>query len=441
MVHRYRGNRTPEQREEAAQAQQAKLARLHRTLTQQVSALASGPQWRAWLEVAARFHNYSFNNTLLLAAQKPDATQVAGYNLWKELGRQVSKGEKGLMILAPVTRRAGDHGASDQRPAPTESSSSNPPAQTPRRDERVGTAEPAREGARQVVGFRPAYVWDISQTTGAPLPTPPTPQLLAGQAPAGLWEALAAQCTAAGFSVTRRTIAGDDGPNGFTAYATKEVVIRSDVDDAQAVKTLAHELGHVLMHDPAAFLDGETTRCRGAREVEAESVAYLVAADHGLETGEYTFAYVAGWAAQTGDVDAALAASGTRVLTTARQVLDTTEAAMRPPSSPASAQAIAEASTLAGRAVAGATRTTTIRTTAEDGTAAGRTPLTEDQSGDLHRSLREVHTSVQRAQHAVAGIHDNGDRNNSHISTDAGMGYTDRYGTGDGVHPGRRMGT
>ena len=215
-------------------------------------------------------------------AQNPNATQVAGYNLWHDLGRHVVKGEKGLAILAPVTRRAapevGTVGAETGGPAPTATSMVEP--------------EP---GVRKVVGFRPAFVWDISQTSGNPLPTPLMPVLLAGHAPAGLWDALQAQCETAGFTVQRREIAGDAGPNGYTAYAAHEVVVRSDVDDAQAVKTLAHELGHVLMHDPAGFTDGQTMQCRGDREVEAESPAYLVAADHGLDTAGYTFAYVGRW--------------------------------------------------------------------------------------------------------------------------------------------------
>jgi len=352
---RYRRPTTPAQQAKAAEAREAKLAGLHQTLTEQVSALASGPQWRRWLEVAAKFHNYSFNNTLLLLAQKPDATQVAGYNLWQELGRQVVKGEKGLAILAPVTRKI----ESDE----TDSATAAEPQGA---EQVVADSGESAATARRVVGFRPVYVWDVSQTSGDPLPAPPMPQLLAGQAPEGLWDALAAQCTAAGFTVTRKPIAGDAGPNGYTAYATHEVVVRSDVDDAQAVKTLAHELGHVLMHDPAGFTDGQTGSCRGDREVEAESLAYLVAADHGLDTAEYTFAYVAGWAAQTGDVAAALRASGARVLSTAHQVLDRSHDHLTAGPAATPAAVATEADKLTLRAVAGADRTAALRASAEN---------------------------------------------------------------------------
>jgi len=345
---KFRRPSTPAQRAKAAAARDAKLAALHQTLTEQVRALATGPAWRRWLDVGGRFHTYSFNNTLLLLAQKPDATRVAGYNLWRELGRQVTKGEQGLMILAPVTRRSADAAAAGT--AAERTVEADPVVDDPA----------ATTGARHVVGFRPAYVWDITQTTGEPLPIPPPPRLLAGQAPAGLWEALAAQCAAAGYTVTRRPIAGQDGPNGYTAYATREVVVRADVDDAQAVKTLAHELAHVVHDDPAGFPAGQTGGCRGSREVEAESVAYLVAADFGLDTSDYTFAYVTAWAAQTGDVDAALRAAGARVLATAHQILDAAHADLAPVQAGAAGQLAAEVETLAARATAGAERTAAV---------------------------------------------------------------------------------
>ena len=106
--------------------------------------------------------------------------------------------------------------------------------------------EPAAEPGR-VAGFRVVHVFDIFQTSGEPLPERPMPQLLAGQAPDGLWQALAEQVTAHGFSLQR----GDCGAaNGLTDYTRRTVTVRPDIDDAAAVKTLSHELAHVLLHDP-----------------------------------------------------------------------------------------------------------------------------------------------------------------------------------------------
>jgi hypothetical protein len=160
----------------------------------------------------------------------------------------------------------------------------------------------------------------VTQTDGDPVPQQPLPKLLAGQAPAGLWDALAHLAEARGYTVQR----GDcDGANGRTYFDTKTVRVRADVDDAQAVKTLAHELGHVLLHD-----NGVTALvCRGVVEVEAESVAFLVAAHHGLDTAGYTFPYVATWAERTGEDPAKVVhATGQRVIAAAHQILEHTTA-------------------------------------------------------------------------------------------------------------------
>jgi len=145
-------------------------------------------------------------------------------------------------------------------------------------------------GGKQVRGFRVVHVFALHQTEGAPLPEV-APALLTGQAPAGLWNELASQVTGYGYALER----GDCcGANGYTDRTRRVVRVRDDVDDAQALKTLAHELGHLEcghVTDLPTYLT-----CRGRCEVEAESVAYVVAAAHGLDASGYTFAYVAGWA-------------------------------------------------------------------------------------------------------------------------------------------------
>jgi len=323
MGAKYQRPTTPAERARRDQAAADKLTALHERLTEQVAALRTGQDWRAWLDVAGRFHTYSFNNTLLIYAQNPEATAVAGYGAWKALGRQVDKGERGIQILAPVIRRthrddqtSGTEEKSVGRAA-AERGRSTPPAPAPPGE------DAAAVGERRVAGYRVAYVWDVTQTSGDPLPTRPLPQLLGGQAPPGLWDALATVVTDHGFTLQR----GDCGPaNGWTNFTTHTVRVRDDVDDAQAVKTLAHELGHVLLHHPTDPDHSSTADCRGRGEVEAESVAYLVAAEHGLATDGYTFAYVAGWAA---DVDHerpedVVRDTGTRVLTAARTILAVT---------------------------------------------------------------------------------------------------------------------
>jgi len=141
------------------------------------------------------------------------------------------------------------------------------------------------------------------------------PLLLEGEGGAGLWDGLAAHVTALGYSLER----GDCcGANGRTEHSTRTVTVRGDVSDAQATKTLAHELAHVILHPcTAAYF-----QCRGRNEVEAESVAFLVCRAAGLDTDGYTFPYVAGWA----DGDAGkVRETADSVLSTARAILTALE--------------------------------------------------------------------------------------------------------------------
>jgi DNA primase catalytic core len=311
-----RRERTPAQRAAAQQARTDRLEALHQQLAAGVEAIRDGQAWADWLSVASRLHSYSFNNQILIAMQKPQARMVAGYGAWQAMGRQVRKGEKAIWILAPVTRRARTDADG-----------------TVDGDDLAGSApapDPATTGAGQgrgaVVGFRGAGVFDVSQTDGDPIPTPPSPQLLEGHAPPGLWDSLSEVITARGFTVTRCASAAEiGGANGLTDYGTRAVTVRGDVDDAQAVKTLAHEAGHVLLHDPADRGAGPV--CRDLIEVEAESVAYLVAAHHGLDTGDYTFAYIAGWAGRDNE---AITRTARRVLDTARTLIAATDPTTTP---------------------------------------------------------------------------------------------------------------
>lgn len=262
-----------------------KLAEVHEQLTRAIDELVSGEDWTHFLEASRRMHAYSPNNVLLIMAQRPTATAVAGYRTWQALGYQVRRGEKGIGILAPVVSR--------RRPEKDE-------------DEQV---EPGP--VRILRGFRVVHVFDIGQCDGPPLPDL-QPVLLTGDAPTALWDLLAEQVEAAGFTVER-------GPcpaaNGRTSFGPKTVRVRDDVDPAQAVKTLAHELAHVLLHDGNEYALG----CRGRAEVEAESVAFLILSTAGLEPGAYSFPYVAAW---SGGQPELVTATADRVIGCARRVID-----------------------------------------------------------------------------------------------------------------------
>lgn len=297
---------SPAERERFAAERREQLEQWQADLTQKVTTLVEGEQWRRWLGVAARFHQYSFRNTMMILMQRPDAMAVAGYQAWKSsFGRQVMKGETGIRIFAPVTRRV-DKVNPDGSPVVDAS------------------GKPVR--AVRVVGFRLLSVFDVSQTSGPELPQP-RPQLLTGQAPQGLWSRLQALLEDRGFRVER----GDcGGANGITRFDDNLVRVRGDIDDAQAVKTLAHEAAHVLLHLPSA--EGNVPGCRGRIEVEAESVAYLVTAAHGLDSSQYTFTYVAGWAesaqaaATTGtNLADIISSTGSRVISAADTILTSTD--------------------------------------------------------------------------------------------------------------------
>lgn len=263
-----------------------RVRELQAQLEQQVSELVTGEDWAAMLQTASRFHRYSANNVMLIMMQRPDATRVAGFNAWKQFNRYVRRGEHGIRILAPCTYKVeGDDG-----------------------DERW-----------ILRGFKVVTVFDVSQTEGEDLPGDIRPELVEGQAPTGLWESLAQQVATAGFELVR----GDcGGANGRTDYSTSTVTVRDDVDDAQACKTLAHELGHILLGHQSRLASG----CRGVLEVEAESVAYIVAQAAGLDCSRYSLPYVAHWAA--GDVSV-VRQTAERVVSVAGAILAALEGAER----------------------------------------------------------------------------------------------------------------
>ena len=344
-----------------------RIAALHAQMAEQVTALREGPEWAAWLEAAARFHDYSFNNVVLILAQRPDATAVAGYQRWRTFGRQVERGEKGIAILAPVVRRTDRTDPADDggRAAGGPSTGSGPTSEV----SVEGGADTA-PGRARVAGFRVTHVWDVTQTSGTPLPVLPRPQLLAGQAPDGLWDRLVAAIADHGYTVER----GDCGTaNGVTHPATATVRVRADVDDAQAVKTLAHELGHVLLHTGPGT-DG-VPACRGTAEVEAESLAYIVATSHGMDTSAYTFPYLATWATtvEGSTPEAVIRASGARVVTAAHDTLVRLQPPVPTPSSTTPDPT--------ARVLAGAQRTAQLRD------AVIPPPLADQTAGTTRRAL------------------------------------------------------
>jgi hypothetical protein len=341
----------PTNRERSERAAE-RIVTAQETLAAEIAALQSGEDWQRFLDLQARLHSYSPNNCLLIAAQHarafadglvddPDPGLVGGFNLWRALGRGVNRGQHGYVVLAPCRY--------DRRVATDADGNAR----------RLQKGEPVREGEqievrRVLAGFRAEYVFSVHQTSGAELPDPPRPKLLVGEAPAGLGGAALEMIESHGFRVDTVADAGAmSGANGVTRWDSRVVLVRADMDDAAMVKTLIHEAAHVLLHagPPGQFFP------RPLKEVEAESVAYVVASAHGMATGEYSFPYVAAWAGVDGTK--AIQATQARVATAARLIIESSPAPHvlggRPPgSAQVAAAAEARRAELGNRIEAGA---------------------------------------------------------------------------------------
>ena len=283
MARRIKNTKSPEERRAEAEALQASIA-------EQVEQLRDSEAWTRFLDFAQVFHRYSINNLLLILSQRPDATRVAGYRTWQSVGRQVTKGQRGIRIF----------GGRDVRETVE--------------DERTGEEKEERR-----VRFFPVSVFDISQTEPVdPEADDPSTivRRLTGDDPLGILAAVVDYLTGQGWTVEREPIAGD--ANGYTTTdGTRRVVVDADLSPAQAAKTALHEAAHVLLHaeeDPAEYVQH-----RGVKETEAESVAYVVAGLLGLDTSAYSIGYVAGWS--EGDAET-IKATAARVLRAAHTLAD-----------------------------------------------------------------------------------------------------------------------
>jgi antirestriction protein ArdC len=272
-----------------------KLKEITDKLEQGVRGVFEGDQYRAYLETLSKFHNYSFNNCLLIAMQKPDATHVAGYGSWRDnFGRNVRKGEKGIRIIAPS------------------------PYKLKKEMERIdpktgsvavgGDGKPLTEQVEVTIpAFRVVTVFDISQTEGEPLPEIGVNELAGSVDSYGdFFKALEKSSPV--------PIAIEDigsGAKGYYEQVEKRIVIQEGMSELQTLKTAIHEIAHARLHDIDRDAPPETPRPdRDTREVEAESVAFAVCSYYGLDTSDYSFGYIAGW-------------SGDKELDTLKASLDT----------------------------------------------------------------------------------------------------------------------
>lgn len=260
----------------STEQRQAEAKALHDTLTAQVEQLTESGEWLRFLAFLGSFHNYSLTNVLLILAQRPGASLVAGFRQWQAKGRQVRKGERSIKIRGYSAKKV------------TET------------DEETGD-----ETERLLRRFPILSVFDIDQTDpieGTDAPTSPV-QRLTGEDPTGIYDAMAVHMTAQGWTVVREPIPGET--NGYTTTdGTKRIVVDANIDPAQAAKTMLHEAAHAVLHtnETGEAEPGEYVAHRGVMECEAESVAYVLAGLVDLDTSAYSVGYVTTWT--KGDVDA-----------------------------------------------------------------------------------------------------------------------------------------
>lgn len=246
-----------------------------------IQALFESETFKNYLKTLSKFHDYSLNNTILIAMQKPDATLVAGYTAWqKNFGRQVQKGEQGIRILAPTPYKK-----------QMEVDRVDPVTRQPILNPDGSTAKERKEV--MVPAFKVVNVFDVSQTDGRPLPTIGVDELSGNVSNYEmLFEALKRACPV--------PIGFEDIPSGAKGYyhtVDQRIALQEGMSEVQTVKTLIHEMAHQKLHsiDPKELPLEEPRLTRNAKEVEAESVAYTVAQHYGIETSDYSFAYIAGW--------------------------------------------------------------------------------------------------------------------------------------------------
>ncbi len=230
----------------------------------------SDADWLSFLAFQSRFYNYSFNNTMLIYLQFPQASYVKGYRAWNQLGRYVRKGENGIMILAPCFRRITEF-------------------KEPLDKNTYNDAEGEKEEKRVISGFRVSHVFDLSQTEGDDSQLPVLVKGLSGNGiqEKELYEKLKAHIS------KRLPFEEVEGTTSKGSYSieTGVICVRSDLDYVQKIKTAIHEYSHFVDFS----LNPSEDISRNKRELIAESCAYIIALRLGIDTSSYSISYLRTW--------------------------------------------------------------------------------------------------------------------------------------------------
>lgn len=244
--------------------------------------LFESEKYKTYLSTMSKFHNYSFNNTLLIAMQKPEATLVAGYKAWqKNFERHVNKGEKAIRILAPAPYKIKE-----------ERDKLDPVTGEMMFDE---NGMPQKEQVEVTIpAFRAVSVFDVSQTDGKPIPELEAQELLSTVE--GYEDFVQALMNVAPVPIGFEDIPGDS--KGYFHTEEKRIAVQENMSESQTLKTMVHEVAHSMLHNKEINRDDlmeAPAKDRNTKEVEAESVAYTVCQHFGIDTSDYSFGYIVGW--------------------------------------------------------------------------------------------------------------------------------------------------
>ena len=295
-------------RVQGKEAAESKLDTIMKSLEEGVEKVFTSEQYQMYLQTMAKFHNYSFNNTLLIAMQRPDATLLAGYQTWqKKFHRHVKRGEKGIKIIAPV------------------------PVKEKRQVEKIDEetqeivigidGQPETETVERILPrFRVTTVFDVSQTEGEPLPTLEVNELVGDVFIYEDFMKGLEEISPVPFQFQEI----GSGAKGYYSNAEKLVAIQTGMSQAQTMKTAVHETAHAIFHDRDVMEENGITKDRMTKEVESESVAYVVCNHFGLDTSDYSFNYVAGWSSDK-EMPELRSSMDTIRLTSSQLIADITE--------------------------------------------------------------------------------------------------------------------
>ena len=264
-----------------SKTEKQKVQEITEKLEQGIKELFESEKYKTYLNTMSKFHNYSFNNTMLIAMQKPDATLVAGFKAWqKNFDRHVKKGEKGIRILAPAPYKIKE-----------EQEKLDPVTGEIMLDK---NGIPITEEVEiKIPAFRVVPVFDVSQTDGKELPDIGINELSGSVE--DYEDFMQALTEVSPVPITYEDI--DGHAKGYFHTTDHRIAIQEGMSQSQTVKTAIHEVAHAKLHDRernqdiVAVLDKD----RNTKEVEAESVAYTVCQHFGIDTSDYSFGYIAGW--------------------------------------------------------------------------------------------------------------------------------------------------